>query len=158
MKLTSTNRPFGLTIKFTWHTWRTCQRGDLDGDPGLEFLMLFSCERSPAWAGRQSGALASRYARLERARLQPCRQATHQIGALAPDKTAKFFHRFGATGPAWNHAWDRVAGNFPHAPAKPVILPRGKHPFPSRTRQLSPAGSIVLHAKVCGRVGRRRHK
>ncbi len=39
-----------------------------------------------------------------------------------------------------------------------VILPRGIHPFPSRTRQLSPAGPIVLHAKVCGRVGRRRHK
>src|SRR6266480_1746436 len=39
-----------------------------------------------------------------------------------------------------------------------VILPRGIHPFPSRTRKLSPAGPIVLHAKVCGRVGRRRHK
>ncbi len=39
-----------------------------------------------------------------------------------------------------------------------VILPRGFHPFPSRTRKLSPAGPIVLHAKVCGRVGHRRHK
>src|SRR5947209_7722 len=39
-----------------------------------------------------------------------------------------------------------------------VIIPRGIHPFPSRTRKLSPAGPIVLHAKVCGRVGRRRHK
>src|ERR1017187_9657849 len=39
-----------------------------------------------------------------------------------------------------------------------VILPRGFHPFPSRTRQLSPAGPMVLHAKVCGRVGRCRHK
>jgi hypothetical protein len=38
-----------------------------------------------------------------------------------------------------------------------VILPRGLHPFPSRTRKLSPAGPIVLHAKVCGRVGRCRH-
>jgi hypothetical protein len=37
-----------------------------------------------------------------------------------------------------------------------VILPRGFHPFPSRTRKLSPAGPIVLYAKVCGRVGRRR--
>src|SRR5204862_3555507 len=34
----------------------------------------------------------------------------------------------------------------------------GVHPFPSRTRKLSPAGPIVLHAKVCGRVGHRRHK
>src|SRR6266851_10276439 len=39
-----------------------------------------------------------------------------------------------------------------------VILPRGFHPFPSRTRKLSPAGPIVLHAKVCGRVGHRRIK
>ena len=39
-----------------------------------------------------------------------------------------------------------------------AIIPRGHHPFPSRTRKLSPAGPIVLHAKVCGRVGRRRHK
>src|ERR1700688_1363533 len=39
-----------------------------------------------------------------------------------------------------------------------VILPRGFHPFPSRTRKLSPAGPMVLHAKVCGSVGRRRHK
>jgi hypothetical protein len=39
-----------------------------------------------------------------------------------------------------------------------VILPRGFHPFPSRTRKLSPAGPIVLYAKVCGRVGRRRIK
>ena len=27
-----------------------------------------------------------------------------------------------------------------------VILPRGIHPFPSRTRKLSPAGPMVLHA------------
>ena len=39
-----------------------------------------------------------------------------------------------------------------------VILPRGFHPFPSRTRKLSPAGPIVLCAKVYGRVGRRRIK
>ena len=39
-----------------------------------------------------------------------------------------------------------------------VILPRGIHPFPSRTRKLSPAGPMLLHAKVCGRVGRCRHK
>src|SRR5438309_5172720 len=39
-----------------------------------------------------------------------------------------------------------------------VIIPWGYHPFPSRTRKLSPAGPIVLYAKVCGRVGRRRIK
>ena len=37
-------------------------------------------------------------------------------------------------------------------------LTAGVHPFPSRTRKLSPAGPMVLHAKVCGRVGRCRHK
>src|SRR6185437_168817 len=40
---------------------------------------------------------------------------------------------------------------------KSVIIPRGSHPFPSRTRKLSPAGPIVLHGKLCGRVGHRRH-
>ena len=39
-----------------------------------------------------------------------------------------------------------------------MILPRGFHPFPSRTRKLSPAGPMVLYAKVCGRLGRRRIK
>src|SRR5438270_14049751 len=39
-----------------------------------------------------------------------------------------------------------------------VIIPWGYHPFPSRTRKLSPTGPIVLYAKVCGRVGRRRIK
>ena len=36
-----------------------------------------------------------------------------------------------------------------------VIIARGFHPFPSRTRQLSPSAPMVLHARVCGRVGRR---
>src|SRR5271154_5831884 len=40
---------------------------------------------------------------------------------------------------------------------KSVILPRGFHPFPSRTRKLSPAGPMVLHGQLCGRLGRRRH-
>ena len=36
-----------------------------------------------------------------------------------------------------------------------VIVARGFHPFPSRTRPLSLAAPMVLHAQVCGRVGRR---
>src|SRR5436853_3500237 len=36
-----------------------------------------------------------------------------------------------------------------------VTIARGSHPFPSRTRQLSPSAPMVLHAQVCGRVGRR---
>jgi hypothetical protein len=35
-----------------------------------------------------------------------------------------------------------------------VIVARGSHPFPSRTRKLSPSAPMVLHAQVCGRVGR----
>src|SRR5215472_4483197 len=36
-----------------------------------------------------------------------------------------------------------------------VTLARGTHPFPSRTRKLSLSAPIVLHARVCGRLGRR---
>src|SRR5690606_34873665 len=35
-------------------------------------------------------------------------------------------------------------------------MERGSHPFPSRTRKLSPSSPMVLHGKPCGRVGRRR--
>ena len=38
----------------------------------------------------------------------------------------------------------------------PVVLARGKHPFPFRTRPLSPSAPMVLHGGPCGRVGRRR--
>ena len=31
-----------------------------------------------------------------------------------------------------------------------------QHPFPSRTRKLSSSAPMVLHGKLCGRVGRRR--
>src|SRR5450631_2128177 len=37
-----------------------------------------------------------------------------------------------------------------------VIIPRGSHPFPSRTRKLSLAGPMILHGQLCGNVGRRR--
>src|ERR1700722_11307544 len=36
-----------------------------------------------------------------------------------------------------------------------VTIARGIHPFPSRTRKLSLSAPIVLHARVCGRLGRR---
>ena len=129
MKLTSTNRPFGLTIKFTRRmatpgrcrakigAFQGAQRAanlphvDLDGDPKpCNTQLLFSCESSPA--------------------------------------VATFFHKIAQVDPKVRDK--RIS--------LPVILPRGKYPFPSRTRKSSPAGPIVLHAKVCGRVGRRRHK
>ena len=34
-----------------------------------------------------------------------------------------------------------------------VILARGSHPFPSRTRKLSPSAPMVLPGKLGGRVG-----
>jgi hypothetical protein len=37
-----------------------------------------------------------------------------------------------------------------------VAMAKGIHPFPSRTRKLSPSAPMVLHGKLCGRVGRRR--
>src|ERR1700736_3478749 len=36
-----------------------------------------------------------------------------------------------------------------------ATLPEGPHPIPSRTRKLSPPGPMVLHGRLCGRVGRR---
>src|ERR1051325_10493212 len=38
----------------------------------------------------------------------------------------------------------------------PVVLSRGSHPFPSRTRKLSLSEPMVLRGKLRGRVGRRR--
>ena len=38
----------------------------------------------------------------------------------------------------------------------PVAIARGKHLFPFRTEQLSPAAPMVLGTQVPGRVGRRR--
>ena len=37
-----------------------------------------------------------------------------------------------------------------------VVIARGKHPDPSRTRKLSLPALMVLHTRVCGRVRRRR--
>src|SRR5260370_37321355 len=37
-----------------------------------------------------------------------------------------------------------------------VVLAEGKHPVPSRTRKLSPPAPMVLHGRLCGRVGHRR--
>src|SRR6266850_7838079 len=39
-----------------------------------------------------------------------------------------------------------------------VTVPRGSHPFPSRTRKLSLSGPMVLRGRLRGRLGRRRDK
>ena len=42
----------------------------------------------------------------------------------------------------------------PQAASMPVVIGSGSHPFPFRTRKLSLIPPMVLHAQVCGRVGR----
>src|SRR5688572_20325776 len=42
-------------------------------------------------------------------------------------------------------------------PSLPVVIGAGSHPFPFRTRKLSLLPPMVLHGKLCGRVGRCRH-
>ena len=38
-----------------------------------------------------------------------------------------------------------------------VAIAQGSHLFPSRTQKLSPAAPMILHGKLCGKVGRRRN-
>ena len=38
----------------------------------------------------------------------------------------------------------------------PATIAKGIHPTPFRTRKLSPSALMVLHGRLCGRVGRRR--
>ena len=45
----------------------------------------------------------------------------------------------------------------PQAASLPVVIGSGSHPFPFRTRKLSLIPPMVLHGKLCGRVGRCRH-
>ena len=45
-------------------------------------------------------------------------------------------------------------GPFGSGPLRfPVAIGEGSHPFPCRTRPLSPLPPMVLHGKPCGRVG-----
>src|SRR5215207_9638446 len=44
----------------------------------------------------------------------------------------------------------------PHLHRVSVIMARGKHPVPFRTRKLSLSAPMVLHGGPCGRLGRRR--
>ena len=44
-------------------------------------------------------------------------------------------------------------GVYPRSTTFPVIIGEGSHPFPFRTRKLSPPPPMVLQGKPCGRVG-----
>jgi hypothetical protein len=48
------------------------------------------------------------------------------------------------------------APSFGESARFPVAMAAGKHPFPFRTRQLSPPAPMVLGGRPPGRVGRRR--
>src|SRR5438552_3826040 len=50
-----------------------------------------------------------------------------------------------------------MARTGPQAASLPVVIGSGSHPFPFRTRKLSLIPPMVLHGKLCGRVGRCRH-
>jgi hypothetical protein len=52
----------------------------------------------------------------------------------------------------------REARNLKRSYEFPVTLAEGSHPFPSRTRKLSPPAPMVLRWQRRGRVGRRRIK
>ena len=104
---------------------------------------LFSCEASSSRSLRMSSQLSASALRFFWVRGESWE--THQV--------------------CWASVWKSVRhdvaesrGLIADSYELSVILPRGFHPFPSRTRKLSPAGPIVLHAKVCGRVGSCRHK
>ena len=43
-----------------------------------------------------------------------------------------------------------------HKQPLPVATAEGPYPIPSRTRKSSPPAPMVLHGRLCGRVGRRR--
>ena len=141
----------------------------------LVFLMLFSCERSSALARRSSltfGADPLKGMSRIRARLQSCRRRPcKELGCSPWDPSQKALGISAAGSDSRKAPQDRRTRScvtrrpgprgetqVEPTPTKPVILPRGKYPFPSRTRKSSPAGPIVLCAKVHGRVGRRRHK
>src|SRR5215471_16235629 len=51
----------------------------------------------------------------------------------------------------------RARANGPQPTSLPVVTGVGSHPFPFRTRKLSLLPPMVLHGKLCGRVGRCRH-
>src|SRR5256885_10068325 len=65
-------------------------------------------------------------------------------------------------GDAWSRAL-RAAGEWrrsakaPRQQSLPVVIGSGSPPFPFRTRKLSLIPPMVLHGKLCGRVGRCRH-
>ena len=121
VQLTSTNRPFGLSIELILRSNFCCQRYSTQA--------LSAIDRTP-------NAIRSCIAKF-----------------VAPVCHVSFR---GETARVYK---EMAVGKLPPSAASvlPVSIPRESHPFPSRTRKLSLVGPMVLHAKVCGRLGNRRH-
>jgi hypothetical protein len=58
------------------------------------------------------------------------------------------------TGIRTHEPWLNVGDHIVPLDRFPVALPEGPHPFPFRTRSLSPPGPMVLCGQLRGRVGR----
>jgi hypothetical protein len=93
-----------------------------------------------------------------RARLSPG-AATRSLKRLSGTISTFALWRYG--GPAlhglFTGARTASEGGEPQAASLPVVIGSGFHPFPFRTRKLSLIPPMVLHGKLCGRVGRCRH-
>ena len=55
----------------------------------------------------------------------------------------------------WNNALGRRKARLERGRFIPPSIEQGPHPFPFRTRKLSPASAMVLQSFLCGRVARR---
>ena len=158
MQLTCTNRPFGLTIKFTRNSSRWSWVVRYQSEPGLMRMTDF-CSPELGWSRMRNDL------RLRAEKADVVRDVALQRFPNLFSCETLFSRSLKVC--LWNLATGNVLARRadhqeprsqrPTTASLSVILPRGFHPFPSRTRKLSPAGPIVLHAKVCGRVGRRRH-
>ena len=149
MKLTRTNRPFGLTIKFTRNIRRWSFVFSRWSEPGLKRLRQFSsCQNlGSAKLLMTFGDAPTNF--------RSCRFAKSNLFSCEASSSVLLRMIFESLQPGLGQR--RTANDQRRCYDLSVILPRGFHPFPSRTRKLSPAGPMVLHAKVCGSVGRCRH-
>jgi hypothetical protein len=91
-------------------------------------------------------------------RLEPS-VATRSLKRLSGTISTFALRRYGGQAAHGVSSGARIAsgGGEPQAASLPVVIGSGFHPFPFRTRKLSLIPPMVLHGKLCGRVGRCRH-
>ena len=129
VKLTSTNRPFGLIIKLSQTVFeKACSK--VLQPPKLDCTPLFP-----------------KYVRPRVELVSPALKTS----AVPPDgRRAEICCRSRDRRPLTPVCVVR------ESPIFLVVISRGSHPFPSRTRKLSLAEPMILHGQLCGNVGRRR--